>query len=391
MTTRCHIAALLVLGASMIQSHAEGKPQQNSAYERYWSIPTLYKNEENPLLQELALQGQLQLQYAYGSDDGGKFGSDDLPDDLLWGDTEVRRLRLGVKARLLRHLKFHSLFDLSPDLSPRIYKRTAEIYLTWTFNEAFSVSAGKAELKFTREQEISSREILSFERSQLATMMYGGELTGAWIGGKNIAGGWFYELGTYSNDRTDEFSNFDGGAIILAKIGRDYTAATTFDHALAEFHYLHNTEPGFASTGNPSAAPYSDGVAISSEITEGRFGLAAESFWGNGANGKPDIFGFTLMPTWFLSARLQWVNTFQYAASHEENGILLPLRYEALSPGAGDKSGDAYYAGYTGLDYYVYGHKLKLMSGVKYTYMNGGSAGGNFNGWTMMAGVRMAF
>jgi len=159
------------------------------------------------------------VQYAYGSDATGEFGSNDMPDDLLWGDSEVRRFRLGVRARLMKHLKFSSLLDIYPDLSPRIYKRTAETYLTWSFNEAFNVSAGKVELKFTREQEISSREILSFERSQLATMMYGGELTGAWISGKNIAGGWLYEIGTYANDRRDEFSHFDGGTIILAKIG----------------------------------------------------------------------------------------------------------------------------------------------------------------------------
>ena len=56
--------------------------------------------------------------------------------------------------------------------------------------------------------------------------------------------------------------------------------------------------------------------------------------------------------------------------------MILPTRYEALSPGVGDKSGDAYFAGYAGLNYYFHGHKLKLMSGVKYSYLDGGPAAG---------------
>jgi phosphate-selective porin OprO/OprP len=179
--------------------------------------------------------------------------------------------------------------------------------------------------------------------------------------------------------------------MILAKAGLNYTRATSFDNALAEFHFLHNTEPGFTSPGDPASPPYSNCIAASNEITAGRFGLTTELFWGDGALGRPDIYGLTAMPTWFLTEKLQLVTTFQLAGSHEENGILLPLRYEALSPGAGDKSGDAYFAGYGGLDYYLYGHKLKLMSGVKYTYLDGNSGGGDFNGWTFMAGLRMAF
>ena len=31
------------------------------------------------------------------------------------------------------------------------------------------------------------------------------------------------------------------------------------------------------------------------------------------------------------------------------------------------------------------------MSGVKYSYLDGGTGGGDFDGWTRLAGVRMAF
>jgi phosphate-selective porin OprO/OprP len=57
----------------------------------------------------------------------------------------------------------------------------------------------------------------------------------------------------------------------------------------------------------------------------------------------------------------------------------------------GDKKGDAYFASYAGLNYYIDGHRLKLMSGVKYSHLDGGPGGGDFNGWTWLAGLRMAF
>lgn len=355
------------------------------------AFPTLYENEENRFAQELTLQGQLQTQYAYGSDDSGEFGSRDMPEEGNWGDVEVRRFRLGLRARLFQALKFQSLLDLNPDVSPRIYRRTAEANFTYSFSDAFSLSAGKTILRFTREQEISSREILTFERSQLFNQLYGGELTGGWIAGKNIAGGGFYELGAYGNDRRDEFSHWDGGAMILGKIGYDYTKRTGFDHARAGIHYLHNTEPGFASSGDPASPSYSDSIAISNELAEGAFGLNTEFFWGNGAKGRPDIFGITVMPSYYMTEKLQLVTNFQIAGSREENGIFLPLRYESLTSGAGDKRGDAYFAGYVGMNYYIYENQLKLMSGVKYSYLDGGTGGGDFNGWTLLAGVRMSF
>jgi len=391
-------AAVLWAGAGLFEFVAAdatgswvGRLAEASEMDRLWSVPAIYQDEAGPLLQELALQGSLQTQYAYGSDDSGNYGSGDMPENCTWGDTEVRRFRLGLKARLFEHLKFHSLLDLYPDISPRVYKRTAEAYFTWTFADAFNVSAGKTELKFSREQEISSRDLLVFERSQLVNQLYGGELTGAWICGKNIGGGWLYEIGAYSNDRSDELSGLEGGTMILSKIGCNYTKLTTFDSALAQIHHLHNTDPGYVSTGNPASPSYSDSFAISNELTKGPYGLTTEIFWADGAKGHPDIFGITAMPTYSFTKELQLITTFQLATSPQENGMSLPTRYEGQTPGAGDQSGDLYFAGYAGLNYYFHGQKLKAMSGVKYTGMDGGAGGGDFNGWTFLSGLRMAF
>jgi phosphate-selective porin OprO/OprP len=369
-----------------------GKLAEGSAFDRFMSVPMLYKNAENPVVQELKFIGQLQTQYAYGSDDSGKFGTMDMPDDLAWGDIEVRRFRMGLKGRLFEKVKFLNLIDLYPDLSPRIYKRTPETYFTYTHSDALHISAGKSELKFNREQEYSSYELLPFERTALGNMFYGGELTGAWVCGKGIAGGWLYYLGVYSNDRQDELPDFNGGAMILAKLGYNYTKRSSFDLAEVKAQWLHNTEPGFAETDACLTSPlYSDCISISNELADGPIGLTTEFLWGDGVNGRADVFGVSAMPTYSFTKKLQLITTFEYACSPDENGVILPIRYEALSPGLEDKKGDAYFAGYAGLNYYIEGHRLKLMSGVKYSHLDGGPDGGDFNGWTWLAGVRILF
>ncbi|MEI6176572.1 MAG: porin [Verrucomicrobiota bacterium] len=369
-----------------------GKLAEGSAYDQIWSVPTLYKNEGNPVLQELSLVGQLQTQYAYGSDNSGNFGTNDRPDDLTWGDAEVRRFRLGLKGKLFSKLSFLYLTDLNPDLTPRIYKRTPEMYFTYTENDAFNISLGKTELKFNRDQEYSSRDFLPFERSALGNMFYGGELTGAWASGKGIAGGWLYFLGAFSNDRVDEWSHFNGGTMILGKIGYDYTKHTGFDLAEVKFQYLHNSEPGYREDPADLKSPsYSNCISISNQITEGPFDLTTEFLWGDGENGVADVCGLSAMANYSFTKNLQLITTWELAGSSDDNGVFLPTRYEALSPGVGDAKGDAYFAGYAGLNYYIYGQKLKLMSGLKYSYLDGGSGGGDFNGWTWLCGVRMAF
>ena len=404
----CFAVTLFWLGAGFLEIAAGGgalplvSPQASgilvgrlsgkSPYERLMSAPVLYQNDGNPWVQQLAVVGQLQLQYAYGSDASGKYGTEDSPDESTWGNIEVRRFRLGMKARLFRKLFFLNLTELNADLSPRIYKRIPETYVTWMENKAFNISAGKCELKFNREQEYSSREFPVFERTALGNMFYGGELTGAWICGEEIAGGWLYYLGAFSNDRKDEWSDFGGGAMILAKIGCNYTARTDFTLATAKLQWLHNTEPGYAaSTKNPASPLYSDCLSLSNEITNGRFGHTTEFMWGNGVDGRPDVCGLSAMTTWSFTEKLQLVNVLELADSRDENGVILPNRYEALSPGAGDKRGDDYSAVYAGLNYYIDGQRLKLMSGAKYSHMDGESGGGDFNGWTWLAGLRMAF
>lgn len=394
-TSRFFTTCLILTAASSTSLHAEasgllvGKLSGDSIMDQAWSAGTLYKDSEDPYVQEFSIIGQLQVQYASGSDDSGNYGSYDRADECTWGNTEVRRIRLGAKGKLFEKLTFLNLVDLYPDFSPRGYKRTPEMNMTYTQSQAFALSLGKTELKFDREQEYSSNDFLPFERSAVGNMVYGGELTGIWASGKGIAGGWLYYLGAFSNDRVDEFSHFDGGTILLGKIGYDYTKCTSLNLAEVKLQWLHNTDPGFKASRTDLASPnYSNGLSISNQITNGGLDLTTEFIWAEGETNRSDAYALSAMANYLFTPKLQLITTWEMAGSNGDNGIYLPVRYEAVN---GTKTGDTYFAGYAGLNYYINGQKLKLMSGVKYSYLNGDTPADDFNGWTWLAGVRLSF
>jgi phosphate-selective porin OprO/OprP len=108
------------------------------------------------------------------------------------------------------------------------------------------------------------------------------------------------------------------------------------------------------------------------------------------------IFGLTIEPSWVLvnelfgnNDPLQFVLRYQYATSSRDNGLVLQRRYEQkVTQGEGDH----YQAIYTGLNYFLYGHKLKLMAGGEYSHMkDDANDGGEYRGWTWFGAVRLYF
>ena len=377
-----------------------GKLTGETAMDRAWSAFTLYKNEDNPILQEFSLQGRLQLQFADGHETGdGHFDSSQRNDEGNWGDDiDIRRARLGFKSKWFKMFKLDGQIDIDPNLQPDIYHGIYDLYLTYAPSDAFNLSAGKTKVKFSREQEISSKEILTIERSLLSNMLFPGELTGIWMNGKGIQGGWLYELGVYGNERNREFTDGDGGTIVLAKIGYDYSSAVGLESAVASIHYMHNSEPNFTGNHRSTASSsllkspnFSDSFAITNEITQGRFGLTSEVLFASGEGSQSDVMGFSIIPSYFIAEGLQVVGRFQYATSDDVNDLTLPSRYEGFAPSMGDKKGDAYMSTYLGLNYYIYGHKLKLMSGIEYSTLDGNTGGGDYDGYTFMTGLRFSF
>lgn len=391
----------------MTSAHAEptgllyGKLSGDTAFDRAWSAFTLHKDDDNQILQEFNLQGRLQLQSIYGESDGDSFNTSDYKDagndETVWGDDiEARRARFGFKSKWFQNWKFDGLINVDVDGmdntgSDTLYKDIYELFVTYAPSDAFNISAGKTKVRFTREQETSSNNILTIERSLLSNTLFPGELTGIWTSGKGIAGGWLYELGIYGNDRQREFSDMDGGEIILAKIGYDYAEKVGFDSAVASIHFMTNSEPNYKPTNTPeyttgTSPNFGRSIAITNDISQGRFGLVSDVMFASGNDSQSDVMGITVIPSYYLAPGLQLVGRLQVATCEDANDLRVPSRYERLVAGD-DERGNTYASAYAGLNYYLYGHKLKLMNGIEYSHLGGG----DYDGYTFMSGLRFSF
>ena len=382
-----------------------GKLTGETAMDQAWSAFVLYKNEDNPILQEFALQGRSQLQYADGHSSNGHFDIEDYKnsgkDEAVWGDhLDARRNQFGFKSKWFQNWKLEGQIDVDPDGKDgpggdfNLYKDIYDLFLTYAPSDELNISIGKQELKYSGEQGTSSKEIVTFERSMVNNMLFPGNLTGISVSGKGIKEHWLYEVGVYGNDLVREFSEFDGGTLYMSKIGYDYSSQSQLDSAVVSFRYLHNTDPGFKPSkidlnySYSSSPAFTDTFVLSNEITQGRFALLTDLLYGigDGDLGQSDVVALDIIPTYFIADGLQLAGRIQLASSQDADGLKLGSRYEGVSP-TSDATGNSYFSAYLGLNYYIYGHKLKIMNGVEYSHLGGG----DYDGTTFLSGLRFSF
>jgi phosphate-selective porin OprO/OprP len=387
------LAAVAMVAVPVHAGEVTTRRPAKTPCDELWSHAILYKSADNPVLQEFALQGRLHLQYAAGSSDQGNFSSGDLQDlgPDTWEEIDVRRWYMGFKSTLFHHLKLQGQAVINPDWGP-VYGSLFDFYATWEVSERLQISAGKFYEKFSKEYEVSSREIVTIERSLLANQLTSARLTGAWVNG--VAGGWSYELGVYGADFQEEFTELQGGANILGKLGYDLAVATGLEKAAVGFHWMYNSKPGDAGTKS-----YRHNFALTGEMKQDRWAAIADVLCATGENvltgaPVPDVWGVSLIPSYDITEKLQVVARYQFASSSDDNGLSLQNRYERTAPDLVDTNykGDQYQACYLGLNYYLCGQKLKLMTGVEHAAMrDNADDGGGYDGWTWMSGLRLYF
>jgi phosphate-selective porin OprO/OprP len=375
---------------------APAEPAHLSTYDKLWSHFTLYKDDNNPVLQEFSFQGRLQLQAAWGDSDQGDYGSHDRPDNVLWGsDTEVRRWRLGFKSKWYRVWKLEGQIDVNPEWDP-FYKNIYDLYLTYAPSDAVNVTVGKFKVNnFGIEQFTSSKEILTMERALLSNLLFPGELTGARFSGKKNQ--WVYAASVSSGSLDKEFDEFSGGTYLQASLGYDLHEKLGMEKALIKLDYQHSSRATNSLRPEDRFGPYTGGayehaLSLNGHFEQERFGLYTDLIAAEGYGTTGDVWGLILTPSYYISDGVQLVARYQYA-NGDNDGLRLQSRYERLAPQLTDGGrGENYHALYLGLNYYLYGHKLKLMAGAEYHNMdNGNDGGGEFDGWTGWAGLRMFF
>lgn len=209
------LAALAVILNSPIVSATSDNPiadketQEKSIFDRIWGLATLYKNEDNTVLQEISFTGRYQGQYYWVDGDTGK--------DDGW---ENRRLWFGLKSRFARHFSIKAQVELDTDADP-IYAGLTDAYIAWNRTDEFRFTVGKIWVKYTQEGATSSIEILTFERSMLVNQVWPAPefITGVMADGKLGGGHFLYRVGAFAGDKQKELTEFDAGFGYLGSIG----------------------------------------------------------------------------------------------------------------------------------------------------------------------------
>jgi phosphate-selective porin OprO/OprP len=271
-----------------------------------------------------------------------------------------------------------------------LYGGLYEAFIKWEpAGRDFSLSLGRLDYLFTGyERSKSSKKINVIERGLLVNQIMPAEVVGAHLKGKN--GRFSYHAGWFSRSIEQEFDDFHSGS--AAVVGTSYDSPLIYEHGDLHLDYLYN--PG-GSEGE-AFRPYRHVASLWHRGERGRLGVGVDLTIALPLESDGHVVGFTLEPSLTLlnevfgnNDPLQLTLRYQYASSSEENGLSLQKRYEQkITRG----EGDSYQALYTGLNYYLYGHKLKVMLGGEYARMkDAADDGGEYSGWTWFGALRLYF
>lgn len=184
-----------------------------------------------------------------------------------------------------------------------------------------------------------------------------------------------------SSEEDLNLPSLGGSKLFKGNIAKQLTSNTEI-----RLDYLHN--PG--DSDNNEVEPYRNVVSLNTYTRSGRWGLISDMIYAHALpEARGDLYGFVVLPHYMLTKRLQLVGRYTWTGSNEPDGIRLLNRYERRAVPEGFELGDRHQALYAGLNYYFFGHKLKLMSGLEYTDFE--SVNGNSSIFTASAAVRFYF
>ena len=334
--------------------------------------PFLYRNDENPVVQSLQLTGLYNGQWYSASGEGG------LDDD----DWEHRAFWLGAKLRLFEDATFRARFDVrTPDQfgDGRVIESLEDTSLVWKANDDFTLRLGKFKPRVTREFVTPRQALISFERSLLVNQVRPDKVGGAQVAG--TFGDYDIRAGVFSGALTGDWDlpDFSGGLGGALSVARALT-----DHTGLRLDYFYND----GNSGNNGFADYGHLVSLNSSSHWDRLGVVTDLIGATGIDGAGDVAGVVLMPWYDLTDKLKLVSRYQLSASNSNDGIRLQRRYERTVATPEAERGDLYHAAYLGLNYQINGDKLKLMSGLEYSHLDGAV---EIDAWTFFAGVRLYF
>jgi phosphate-selective porin OprO/OprP len=361
---------VLVLG-SVAQAQTD-KPA--SIYDRIWKFAEWYDDDSNPVVQKVLFSGRFHQDFVVLNSDQG---------DVR--EANLRRLRFGPRVTLFKTVTAHAEVELNPQERNPVYMRFTDLYVQWARNTQFVVTVGKQALPFTQEGATSSRELLTIDRSSVGNNIWFPQeyLPGVSVSGRRAA--WNYRGGLYSTGAANrELGEFNGGLAALGVLGYDFAKAMGVKEALLTGHYVYQ----HPDSRNTFARQLEHVGSINFRLETSRWGLRTDVAAGSGYLGQPGLTGVMVMPFINMTDRLQLVGRYTFLDSDGANGIRLAAYESRVVAGRGERHDEVY----AGINYYFYGHKLKLQSGVQTADMSDrANDGGTYSGVSWTTGIRVGW
>jgi hypothetical protein len=389
---RNHSLRLLPLLAALpvggLANAADGTTKflEPSAWDELWGHATLYKDDLNPVLEEFKLRGRYHGQYW---DVDAAQGSQ--------SDWEDRRSRFGFDAKLFdKKVEVRADFQ-SNDGFHDFYDGLVDAYIRWKPSSKLSITAGKTKTLIGHYDWLEpSINQPTFERSQIFNQLGVNRATALTAEGTLDAYSW--RAGIFSNDTPattggsgafgdGEFGDFNGGLSYSLGGGYDFKHLLDLEKADFRFDWLHSDR----EANDLVLGRYDDILSSTFWVKSGYSAVVLEGYYATGGDGKnSDVFGFFIQPSYDLvPKKLQLVGRYSYAHSEEPLGVLGQSRYER-TVATNSARGDTYHALYGGLQYFLYGDKLKVLAGAEWSRLEN-DATEAYDGWTLLTGLRLSF
>lgn len=338
----------------------------------------LYENDDALLVQAVSFFGRAQFQFA--AIDGEDVNGDDFSDTF----EEIRRLRFGVDARVLKYLKIHANANFENDQTPTGgdrdigYNSLDTALVTFEASkllggggivDSLDINYGRHKVNMSQEVHESSKRIKTVERSAVANKLYPERMTGLTVDAAkgNLSG----TVGVFSTDSSAEIADWNAGEAYYANITAELGNG---DEILLDFLYNDaNGTPDNEVGDNVGSDLYEWALSLAYVAERGPWEFLVNGTVGDngdvGANREGTFWGLVVMPSyWVLADKLEAVARYAYQGSDESQGIRSNSRYLRRDHG-GDVAGargDEHHSIYGGLNYFLCGHNAKIMAGVEY-------------------------
>ena len=368
------LVVLVAIPAMASAQQAGDVKKEPSTYDKIWKFAEWYEDDKNPVVQRVLFSGRYQHEFAtVGADQG---------DADEWN---VRRMRLGPRITVFRRFTVHAEVELNPQERDPLYVRFTDAYVQWTKSGKLAVTVGKQGVPFTMDGATSSKELLTIDRSNLSNNIWFSQeyMPGVSVSGRTAP--WTYRAGVYSSGAANrEFGEFNGGVFTLALLGYDFAGRLGVKEALLTANYVYQ-QPG---ANNTFTRRFEHITSIHFKLENGRWGVRSDGSKTVGYLGQRAVWGLMAMPYFNLTDKLQLVGRYTFLDSDGVNGVSLGTYENRVTRGLGDEYNEAY----LGVNYYFYGHKLKLQSGLQFAKMQDrANDGGAYSGTSWTTGLRVGW